>query len=261
MAQADDEPALLNDWRQSDAALLPVELPYLDLDDDGTTVISVVDAAHGVVLLSQSCDVIKDVEDKALVHVAALAKVNADELERARLGHTPGRIYLASIADKSLVVDLDSAVAVHKTLVATWERTPGCENDDAQRRFAAALARHRQRFAFPDAFNDLVKPIRRWFEDKAGKNSPAGRLVDSTREVRVSVDDWEAPTRLTFLVLSADPLPAEAAQWQKDLDGLAARRKHPDYPDFEFRLASLDDISAAEYLASDRLDWDGLSDA
>lgn len=168
---------------------------------------------------------------------------------------------MPSLATKGLVVDLDATAAVHKTVVATWQRTPGCTNDKEQRQFAHALARHRQRFAFPDKFNELVKPIRRWFEDKAGKNSPAGRLVDATREVRVGADDWNAPTYLIFFVLTSTTLPGEAIEWQVSLEELATRRRHPSFPPIEFRLAALDDISAAEYLASDRLDWDGLSDA
>jgi hypothetical protein len=262
MAQADDDiPPLLNHWRQGDVALLPVELPYLDLDETGKPFISAIEADHGVVLLSQSCDVIRDVEDKPLVQVAALVEVSAEELERVRQGHAPGLVYVPSVSASSLVADLDSAVTVHKKAIATWPRVNGCTNDEEQRQFAAALARHRQRFAFPDKFNDLVKPLRRWFEDKVGKNSPAGRCADATREIRACVDDWEAPTRLSFLVLVEGELPAEAVQWQKELDALAERRQHDDYPPFEFRLASFDGISAAEYLASDRLDWDGLSDA
>jgi hypothetical protein len=124
------------------------------------------------------------------------------------------------------------------------------------------LARHRQRFAFPDAFNELVKPIRRWFEKKAGKNSPAGKLVDNTREVRVRVDSWDSPTELLFLVLlTTQPTPSELLEWQKEVDALASKIEHGAYPEPEFRVVSLQDVSAAEYLAADRLDWDGLSDA
>lgn len=95
MAKADEEAAaLLNDWRQGDAALLPVELPFLDLDDEGNGFVSAIEADHGVVLLTQSCDVIRDVGDKPLVQVAALIQVSDAELERARQGHTPSRIYI-----------------------------------------------------------------------------------------------------------------------------------------------------------------------
>jgi hypothetical protein len=262
MAQTgDNETPLLNDWRQGDLALLPVELPFLEILD-GELVASAAEADFGVAILTQSCDIVRSIDHKPHVQVAALVKVDVAELDRAKAGHLPGRIYLQALQADSLVIDLDSAATVHKEVVATWPRTPGCPTDEEQRRFGAALARHRQRFAFPDSFNALVKPIRRWFERKAGKDNAAGKLVDHTHEVRVRTDSWDAPTELVFLVLLREPATtAELKDWHTLLDDLASKAKGPGWPLPEFRIATLRDISAAEYLASDRLDWDGLSNA
>lgn len=151
---------LLNDWRQGDFVLAPIELPILAFDQ-GETVVVFLNAEHGVAIVSQSCDIIRDVELKPFVQVAALERADEPELERTRTLGSPGLVYLPSLAPLGLVVNLDTVAAVQKEVVATWDRQPGCASDAEQRSLAAALARHRQRFAFPDEFNKAVKPVAR----------------------------------------------------------------------------------------------------
>jgi hypothetical protein len=50
-------------------------------------------------------------------------------------------------------------------------------------------------------------------------------------------------------------------QWIDAAKQLEGKAVHDAYPEAEFRIVTYDDISAREYLESDRLDWDGLSDA
>lgn len=258
---ADDEQPLLNDWRQGDLALAPIELPIL-IDDAGDMAIAFVQAIHGVAVLTQSCDIVRAVAVKPTVQVAALALVDPDEMARVRSRAVPSRAYLEPLEGLGLVVDLDSVAIVEKAVVARWTRTPGCATDDDQRLFGAALARHRQRFAFPDEFNDLVKPVRRWIESKRTADSPNGRMIREIREIRVITDDWENPDSLVFLLIfSSMPDDAELKQWEAAVRTLEAKGRMEGFPKPEFRLATYDDLSAAEYVNSDRLDWDGLSEA
>lgn len=256
-----DDVPLLNDWRQGDFILEPIELPILALDQ-GEIAVTFVNAEHGVAIISQSCDLIRDVELKPFVHVAALERANEVELERTRTLGSPGLVYLPNLAPLRLVVNLDTVAAVQKELVATWDRQPGCASDDEQRSLAAALARHRQRFAFPDEFNKAVKPFRKWVQGKRSADSADGRLVRALRETRVSVDSWEAPKTLLFTLIMHEPAPAaDEKAWETILSKLEGKFSHEGYPPAEFRLVTYDDISARELLESDRLDLDGLSDA
>jgi hypothetical protein len=257
----DEEGPDLSDWRQGDYALEPVELPLISIEQDEDAII-IADALHGVVVLTQSCDLIRPQEVKPYVQVAALVLVEKDEMERVKAGHAPARVHIEELVAAGLVVDLDIVATVDKENVVKWKRCGGCAGDEEQRRFAAALARHRQRFAFPDAFNDLVKPVRRWVEDKRKANSANGRLVNAIREIRVHTDNWENPTTLEFLVLLNDPAPAaDLPEWEAAMKTLTKKGTHDKFPVPEFRLVTYEEISAGEYVASDRLDWDGLSDA
>ena len=221
-----------------------------------------IDAAHGVALLSQSCDVVRSEDQRPYVQVAGLVPATPDEIARAERGEVPSRLYLERLKELGMLVDLDAAATVHKSVVATWEHTPGCATDAERRRVAYALARFRQRFAFPDTFNDLILPVRRWIEAKRSKNSPQGNFVRAMREVRAQCDDWENPTELVFLIIvAAIPEAGELVEWEAAAKTLQEKAKLDGYPDAEVRIVTYADISAEEYLASDRLDWDGLSDA
>ena len=257
------EVPLLDEWRQGDLFLAPVELPAVVLDGEELAWQGI-DAAHGVILISQSCDIIRDVEHRPFVHVAALVLATDEEIARAIRRETPSRVHLECIVDQHLLIDLDVTATIHKSVVATWLRTPGCQSDDERRRIAAALARFRQRFAFPDDFNALVQPIRKWIESKRSKQSAQGNFVRAMNEVRVRCADWENPAEITFYVMvNAMPEAAEMADWlaaAKTLEQKAAAAKGR-YPSPEFQIVRYDDLSAGEYLMTDRLDWEGLSDA
>jgi hypothetical protein len=257
-----EDAPLLDAWRQGDVALVPLELPALVLDGE-EIIWQAIDAPHGVVILSQSCDIIKHVDHRPYVQVAGLVPANDGEIAKAARKETPSRIHLTCLDDKGLLIDLDAVATVHKAVVATWQHTPGCGSDEERRRVAAGIARHKQRFAFPDRFNEVVvRSVRRWIEDKRSKASPQGNFVRAMHEVRVLCDDWDAPTELTFLVIvNHFPDDNELAKWTEASKLLESKAVSDEYPKGEFRIVRYDDISAREYLESDRLDWEGLSDA
>lgn len=258
---SEDQPPLLDEWRQGDLALAPIELPAVVLDD-GELAWVAIDAPHGVAIISQSCDIVRDVEIRPYVHIAGLVPASDAEMARAIRRETPSRIPLTTLVNKNLLIDLDAIATVHKSVVANWERTAGCEDDKEARLVATALARHRQRFAFPDAFNALVMPIKRWVESKRSKASPHGNFVRAAFEFRVLCDNWDAPKSLTFLaIVDQLPPPEEMKQWEEAAKALQEKATHPEYPPAEFRITTYESLSAREYLESDRLDWDGLSDA
>lgn len=256
-----DDP--LDEWRQGDLSLSPLELPAIT-GDNGEAVWEAIDAMHGVMMISQSCDIVRSMDQRPFVQVAALVRATEAEIGRAIRRETPSRIHLEIIANRGLLVDLDVTATVHKSVVKNWVRTPGCQTDDERRRVAAALARHRHRFAFPDDFNTLVSPVRRWIESKRSKTSTSGNFVRAIQEVRVQCDNWDEPSSLTFYAFVNDlPETQELNDWTSAAETLRekAAQQRGKYPDPDFLIVRYVDFSAAEYLVTDRLDWEGLSDA
>ncbi len=252
---------LLDEWRQGDLTLEAIELPVIALDGQDLSW-QAINASYGVVVLSQSCDIIRDVEMRPYIQVAGLVPATDGEIAKAIRKETPSRIHLDCLVGRNLLIDLDAAATVHKAVVAKWQRTSGCVSDEERRRIAVGFARHRQRFAFPDSFNELVRPVRRWIESKRNKASPQGNFVKAICEIRVHCDNWDEPTELTFIaVVNHIPDKEEFLEWESAAKSLEEKATHDAYPTAEVRIVTYDDISAREYLESDRLDWDGLSDA
>jgi hypothetical protein len=241
--------------------LANIELPLLVLEGSDY-VFDTVEAKHGLVILTQSCDIVRDHAHRPFVQVAGLVPATDGEIARAIAGETPSRIYMEKLQGMGLLIDLDVSATVTKESVSKWPRVCGCETDEQQRRFSAALGRHRQRFAFPNEFNELVKPVRRWMESKRSAASPFGNFVRAIKEVRIRTDNWEKPQSLEFILLLNEEVPeAEKRDWDKAISTLQGKAIHEAYPAAEFSMITYDDISAREYLTSDRLDWDGLSEA
>lgn len=251
----------LADWRQGDIILAPFSLPRLVLGPSGPAIRNY-KAEHGVAIVSQSCDVVRRVDHCSVVQVSPLVPATDEEVEKIESLRVAGKAVIPALLGKNLVIDLDSAFTVDKTLIASFERTEGCPCDQSQARLSRALGRHRGRFAFPDEFNsEVARPIREWIRSKYKKRSPHGELATSIAEVRVSTDSWEKPSYLTFDLIRADPWPSPyPKEWADALGRLHKLINAPaGFPEAELRLTTYDDLSAAEYLDSYKLDWDGIS--
>jgi len=254
--------SILDDWRQGDLVLGAIELPLLSNEGEEGVVIFA-DAQAGVCMLTQSCDIIRDHVDKPYVQFAMLCRKAPEELAAIQRGERPRFAYVGAAAAIGLAVDLDVVATVDKESVRHWSRTPGCQSDHERRELAAALGRHRQRFAFPDRFNDeSVKKVRRWLESKRRANSPFGRLFAAIIEVRVTCDDWDQPSSIAYDIYVAErPSKSDEVEWQKATATLEERAKLDGYPDPSVRIVTRDEVSASEYLASDRVYLDDLSGA
>lgn len=225
----DQEEPLLGDWRQGDLALAPIEIPVIVLDD-GEHIWDTIYAEHGVAILSQSCDIVRSVTQKQYVQIAALLPATADEIARVKRREVPSLLYLECLEGRGLIIDLEVTATVHKAVVATWERTPGCANDAERLLVGEALGRHRQRFAFPQSFNDLIQPMRKWIGEKKKKQSVLGDFARAIVEVRAVCDNWNQPGPVSFLIIVTErPEESLLAQWEKAADALAGKMTHPDY--------------------------------
>lgn len=182
------------------------------------------------------------------------------EIER---GRRPAYAFLPLLAANRLVADLDRVMTVEKPVVAAWKRTPGWSTDAEGRTFALALARKRARFAFPDDFTALTKKLQNRMMEKHDKHSAEGRALRALREIRVhAAPSWDDnPVTLTFwFVREADKVDFEGKSWASLLE--AWLRLVPETGRFmkvHGQVATLEDLTAADFVDSDPLDLDHLS--
>jgi len=261
MNEAGEEQPILSDWRQGDFCLDDaLEIPILGHDEEGPFFGSA--AGRGMIVISQSCDIVRRPEDRPQVQVAPLLEATEDELTAVLGKRRPRYATFDALAQCGLVADLDVVATVDKHVVAGWERSGGCTSEAERSEFAAALARHKHRFAFPDGFDAMIKDFRRWIERRAGKPNDAGNMIRAIDEIRVRCDDWEAePLELEFIcILKGEPLPADRDAWEKPRAELASKVTAA-CPEAFVRIVSKGELSLTEYQNSHFLDLDGLSDA
>jgi DNA-binding transcriptional regulator YiaG len=158
-----------------------------------------------------------------------------------------------------LAVDLDRVMTVEKSIIARWARTPGCLTDEDTRAFAYALSRKRVRFAFPDDFTAFAWRLRDRLVKKHDKNTEEGRSARALREIRVrAAPSWDAQRVELFFwfVLLDEEERGDGDRLEKWLELLPASGR---YVEVNGQLATLEEMTGADYLDSDALDLDHLS--
>ena len=86
------------------------------------------DEVRGLVMLSQTCDVVRGCRARPFIEVAPLIEVPEQWVEEIRRLKRPAFAYVQITAGDRLVADLDRTMTVEKALVAGWARTPGLGN-------------------------------------------------------------------------------------------------------------------------------------
>jgi hypothetical protein len=266
--------AALEAWRQGDLAL---EVPWFVHAADprqpltseaaqasgGPTAIT--SEVEGLVVLSQTCDIVRTCTERPFIEVAPLVQVSESVLGEVRRGRRPAYAFVPSMAERSLVAHLDRVMTVEKSLVASWTRTPGWTTDRELREFAQALARKRARFAFPEDFTGLTRKLQRRLQEKHDKQSAEGQALQALRELRVTAaPSWDASEieLMFWFILENAEARIEDGSWSTYLEAwlklvpAAGRFKRVDG-----LVASLEDMTARDYVESDRLDLDHLSSA
>ena len=268
-------------WRQGDAVLEEVPF-FLHLADirrpltpasralaaeevpaDGLA--GVATGLLGIVVVSQTCDIVRPCGTRPFIEVCALAEVNEQELEDVRRLRRPSYAFLPGLSHLRLVADLDMTMTAEESVLAALRRVEGCRTDAGRRAFADALARKRARFAFPDDFVSAMKKVKQRLKERHGRETTEGATARALMEIRVlAVPDWDAAdVALTFLFILADDGPpptsrdeAQISDWMGRFDGSGRFKLDSDTP---WRVCFLEDLDAAAYTASDRVDLDDLS--
>ncbi len=264
--------ASLREWRQGDLAL--EESRFVHVGDGAAPLTAAAAEAAGgaqaltsevlgLVVLTQTCDIVRSCVTRPYVEVAPVVRVSEDDLHQVKRGRRPAHATLPALEKDLLVADLDRVMTVEKSIVASWKRTPGFTRDADGRAFAQALARKRVRFAFPDDFTLLAKKLQARLGEKHDKNTDEGRGLRALREIRVCASpSWDAPSTEIFFWFIRDDAHAtfEGKSWADLLkDWLKLVPATGRFTSLDGQVATLQEMTAEDYVDSDPLDLDHLS--
>jgi len=265
--------AALKQWKQGDCVVGEQWFVYRILIDSPLTN-DAVDAAEndvdlaetevlGMVVLSQTCDIVRPCRERPFIEVAPLVEVDEINLRVIERGHRPRYAFVPGLRKKTLVADLDRVMSIEKAVMVRWNRVSGCNIDKEQRDFSLALARKRARFAFPDDFTAFVSALHKRMQDKHDKKSNEGLALRSLLGIRVhAAPDWEAdPVHIHFwFIRHEDAEDFNGKSWHELLDGwLKLVPANQRFDPVNGTVVTLEDMSAQDYVESDPLDLDHLS--
>lgn len=186
-------------WRQGD------HFDYqLGLAIDGKGEVRTDRYELGVVLISQSCDVV--LKHRQHVQIAPVVVLDEKDAAVARLNRRPQYLPLSHLADEKFA-DLDRITTVDKNALTGAKRTPSPTDDDLVRRFSNGVGRKFARFAFPDEVDQSLKPLQSLVQSKAPKEqSPLGLVLADLAELRVrSSNGWIGPSYEVVLIFVTQP--------------------------------------------------------
>lgn len=265
--------AALGAWRQGDVAFgeswfVHVGDPAMPLSEaaaqaEGAGIQALTSDVDGLVVVTQTCDIVRSCTARPYVEVCPLVQVGEADFPGVRAGRRPALATLPCLAGARLAVDLDRVMTIEKSIVATWARTAGCPDDASGRAFAQALARKRVRFAFPDDFTVFVRKLQSRLADKHDKDTDEGRGLRALREIRIqAAPSWDAADVEVFFwfIRHEHDADFEGRSWAELLkEWLKLVLGSGRFSAVEGQVATLQDMSAAEFVDSDPLDLEHLS--
>jgi hypothetical protein len=220
-------------------------------------------SVRGFVVITQTCDLVRSCQERPFLEISPLVEVEAQRLQEIKQMKRPQYAYIPGIAEVGLVADLDRVMTVEKSVVAAWNRTVGCRSDQETRDFGQALSRKRSRFAFPDDFNRLAKTLQTRMQSKHGKNNIEGSALQALSEIRVQATPSWAADKIDLTFWFIHPQNDDSFQDKKWVELLDSWLKlipvSGRFASIAGAVKSLADLTAQEYVESDRLDLDRLS--
>ena len=132
--------AALNEWRQWDLALDETWFVHVadhstplsvaaDQEVEGEGAQAVMSETAGLVVVTQTCDVVRGCTERPYVEVAPLLKISPEHLREVQRGRRPGHATLPVLVEACLVADLDRVMTVEKGIVASWSVRAGYASD------------------------------------------------------------------------------------------------------------------------------------
>jgi len=256
-------------WRQGDYTLSALEFLVAN-GWSGTELETDAEPVEGLVVISQTCDIVNTTPDKQHVVVCPLIKLTEQSFEEIRKARSPAAAMLEHPPEPCVAVDLGRMMSVNKSVLLRFERREGFTTDEARTAFAEALQRKLGRFAFPNKFSDeVLHKLRGRILNAHGKSeSNHGKAYRSIRTTRVTAfPDWDAPEATVFFYFVLEPevkREATRAEIGKTLDDHLGRITWPEgfrLEDPPYFLVTPEEMTAAEWIASQPVDWDFVSSA
>jgi hypothetical protein len=258
----------LSRWRQGDFTLIGCGFLAAVGTEEAEAFEAAIDGdVVGLAVVSQTCDIVRMQPDRRFVVMCPLVKRDEKVAREVGGGRRPN-LFRIDGAPEQVFADISRMMSVDKTALADWPRSDGFSTEDARARFGAALERKFGRFAFPDEFETAVKKFqeRVWSRhDKA--DSEPGKVYRSLEQIRFAADPgWDSRPLTVTLVAILHPegkREVDREMVQKELEQQIALVKLADgmtWSDPALVLATLDDLSARDYLSSQRADFDFLCD-
>lgn len=225
------------------------------------------DGVVGLVLISQTCDVVRATDDKPMVSVSPLVHCEPSRWKEILMGRFPSLTTLEHAPEEQMVVDLGRTMCVTKELLAAWPRKDGFTTESSATRFAAALERKFGRFAFPDEFDLAMKGFQQRVRSRHTKpDSDVGKVYRSLNQLRFNAaPDWNAADKtITLLAILHEKTKREISdeEIRKELREQVDKVVWPagyNWGSPDFMLATAGDLSGADILGSQLADFEYLS--
>jgi hypothetical protein len=263
----EDGYAFLNEWRQGDFSLNVGGFLYAEASTDGELYYAreVREGVLGLVVISQTCDIVRRTGGRHYVAVCPLIKLGSQEIEKVHQGRKP---YL-SVVEKSedgVFADLSRPFSVSKDLLRGWRRFDGFSSEASRARFSSALERKFGQFAFPDEFDDAFKIFKNRVWSRHNKtDSLPGKIYRSIQQIRFRVlPNWESTEKtlaVIAILLPASDREVGVEKISSELSEQLGKVTLPagyrwDEPQFVAQTA--DSLTANDILQSHRGDFDFL---
>lgn len=129
-------------------------------------------------VITPTCDIIRSAGRRPFIQIAPIVRLAGQELANASAGRIPRYAPVPGL-DENAFADLNRCTTAEKTLLAGLRQVRGCPDDASLLAFSRAVARHRARFAFPDAWELAARALKTRITKRAGKNTPEGRCIDA----------------------------------------------------------------------------------
>lgn len=255
--------SVLTEWRQGDFttdASVAIRLAYHE--EDGPRPKGSRDH-KGMVVVSQTCDIIREVEKQGTVIVASLIEVDEATYANVKRRSAPRYIIMPEAGD-NIVADLTTMMTIEKQLVAQWDRSEGF-SDQERINFSRAVALFFSRPALPDSLVSSLGRFRKEVLRKAPKLSTEfGKILNCVEEFRINE---VADGQYQLLVYLVDMPELDGTRNRDEIagkvetsiqaalgeEGLGALIDTP------ILITTADDQTAREYLQSIPLDLNILS--
>lgn len=259
----------LTDWRQGDYTLSVCEFIFADeLCEAGLEARA--DSVKGLVVVTQTCDIVNSSAKKNNVVMCPLIQVTAEIMQDVIKGRTPVATTIEHAPEQNVIVDLGRMMTLQKSALVKLERRQGFSSDAARAKFAEALQRKHGRFAFPDGFNDdvLAKLRDRILRTHSKSGSDHGKAYRSIQTVRVTAfPRWEGPDAEVYFHFVLEPEEKRQATRDEIANTLEEHLGKIDWPrGFKpsnplYGLVTLEEMTAAEWVTSQPIDWEFISSA